>query len=297
MIPAADINFDRDTFLAELYCICTEANDFRQLIQQVGPKIHRALSTDVLTYLDIETQTLYLDGRMVSIRERERIEIHAKRCLEGVDKTTSDGHGFSVVGLRPQDSDAHVPDETDLLWTGAVEREGRLLGVMTLYGQQRSLDHSAKQLMRATRGLIADGGHRLKQVSAVKDRTPEQSGVDVFVLTIDTSVSRGDITGLVMSKLQDAVAKRLANHIPDAFMVAKLGLNRLMVVGNPNQPLPLHEWERSCAQAIESLSTSSGLTIDFTITEGDLDRISESPICGLISKPSMPKDTRIHAAG
>ena len=131
----------------------------------------------------------------------------------------------------------------------------------------------------------------------MRNRTPHEPGVDVFVLTIDTSVSRGDITGLVMSKLQDAVAKRLAGHIPDAFMVAKLGLNRLMVVGNPNQPLPLHEWEKSCAQAIESLSKSSGLTIDFTISEGDLDRISESPICGLIGKPSMPKDAPIHAVG
>ena len=121
--------------------------------------------------------------------------------------------------------------------------------------------------------------------------------MDVFVLTIDTAVSRGDITGLVMSKLQDAVAKRLANHIPDAFMVAKLGLNRLMVVGNPNHPLPLSAWETDCRQALESLSTRTGLKIDFTITEGDLDRIADSPICGLISKPTMPRAPLSHATG
>jgi hypothetical protein len=290
MVPATDINFDRDSFLAELYCICTEASDFRRLLESVGPKLHQVLATDVLTYLDIESQTLYLNGRSVTVRERERIEIHARRCLEGVDKHSNASDQFTMVGLTPMDAEAQSRSETDLLWTGAVEREGRLVGVMTLYGVQRASDHGAKQLMRSVRALIADGDHRLKQVSNIKRREVKQPGVDVFVLTIDTSVSRGDITGLVMSKLQDAVAKRLAHHIPDAFMVAKLGINRLMVVGNPNQPLPLAQWDEACRQALKTLSERSGITIDFTITEGDLDRIGESPICGLVSKPTMPRD-------
>lgn len=290
MIPAADLNFDRDAFLAEVYCICTEVKDFRRLLETVGPKLNEALSTEVLTYLDIETQTLYINGRCVTIRERERIEIHARRCLEGVDKTRSAAEAFTMVGLKPQNPEDKRASETDLLWTGAVERDGRLVGVMTLYGTQRALDHSAKQLMRSVRGLIGDGEYRLKQLSTIKSRETHQPGVDVFELTIDTSESRGDITGLVMSKLQDAVAKRLAHHIPDAFMVAKLGINRLMVVGNPNQPLPLEQWDIACRQAVETLSQRSGITIDFTIAEGDLDRIGQSPICGLISKPTMPRD-------
>jgi len=295
MVPATDINFDRDGFLAELYCICTEATEFRRLLERVGHTLHDVLCTDVLTYLDIESQTLYLNGRSVTIREAQRIETHARRCLEGVDKHSNPSDQITMVGLTPQDVEAASGSETDLLWTGAVEREGRLVGVMTLYGTQRALDHGVKQLMRSVRGLIGDGDHRLKQVSSIKRREVSQPGVDVFVLTIDTSVSRGDITGLVMSKLQDAVAKRLAHHIPDAFMVAKLGLNRLMVVGNPNQPLPLAQWDIACRQALERLSEQSGITIDFTIAEGDLDRIGESPICGLVSKPTMPRGATTRA--
>ena len=291
MVPATDTNLDRDSFLADLYCICTEASDFRRLLQRVGPKLHEVLSTDVLSYLDIESQTLYLNGRAVSLRESERIETHARRCLEGVDKQSIGGQLFKIVGLKPRDQETESIAETDLLWTGAVEREGRLVGVMTLYGTQRNLDHGDKQLMGAVRGLIGDGDHRLKQVSTVRRHGVQEPGVDVFVLTIDTSVSRGDITGLLMSKLQDAVAKRLAHHIPDAFMVAKLGINRLMVVGNPNQPLPLAHWDAACREALETLSERTGIAIDFTITEGDLDRIAESPICGLVSKPTMPRYT------
>ncbi|MGB0646026.1 MAG: hypothetical protein ACPGQS_02565, partial [Bradymonadia bacterium] len=82
-----------------------------------------------------------------------------------------------------------------------------------------------------------------------------------------------------------------------AFMVAKLGLNRLMVVGNPNRPMPLSHWEVACAEALRSLSETSGIRIDFSIEKGDLDRINESPICGLVSKPAPLTQFQSRAVG
>lgn len=297
MIVATHPTHERDSFMAEMYCFCTDASSRLQILSDIAPQINAQFSTEMISYLEIDTQTLYLGGRSVRVTEQARIEDHALRCLEGVDKSSMDEAGLRIQGLTiDPDLDETTPI-AQLLWTGAVERGGRLKGVLTIYGEHRALSAIEKQLLRRLRTLIADGFDRLSQRASVTRSTPHQTGIDVFALTIDTPVERGDITGLVMTKLQDAVAQRLAEHIPDAFMVAKLGLNRLMVVGNPNRPMPLSHWEVACAEALRSLSETSGIRIDFSIEKGDLDRINESPICGLVSKPAPLTQFQSRAVG
>lgn len=297
MIAATHPIPERESFIAEVYCFCTDANSRLQILSDIAPLIQERFATALVSYLEIDAKTLFVGGRSVRGDERKRIEEHALRCLEGVDKSTMDENGLRIQGLA---TDAEVGDDVsaaDLLWTGAVERKGRLTGVLSLYGAQRELSAIEKQLLRRLRTLVADGFERLTQRASIAQEKPQSIGIDVFALTIDTPVERGDITGLVMTKLQDAVAKRLAEHIPDAFMVAKLGLNRLMVVGNPNRPMPLSHWEVACAQALRTLSESTGIKIDFSIEKGDLDQINDSPICGLVSKPVQSAPLLARAAG
>ena len=202
---------------AEIYCFCTDATTRLQILSDIAPHINTQFSTEMISYLEIETQTLYLAGRGVRVTEQERIEDHALRCLEGVDKSSMDETRLGIQGLT---LDPQLDDTTpiaELLWTGAVERGGRLKGVLTIYGEHRGLSAIEKQLLRRLRTLIADGFDRLSQRASVNRDLPQNIGVDVFALSIDTPVERGDITGLVMTKLQDAVAKRLAEHIPDIY--------------------------------------------------------------------------------
>ena len=278
---------EHESQTADLYCLCMEAKRLDRLIAGAGEKLAEIMSANLVTFLDIESRRLHLVGPTIAISEQERVEAHARRCLEGADKSPDGSEAIEIIRHGEKTSEGGDQEETELLWTGAIERTGKLAGVLTVYGPQRSLTVSENRILRTARTIIGESIQRLSEIQQLRTAEPDASQVDMFMVTIDPEISRGDVTGLAMSKLQDAVAKRLATSIPDAFMVAKLGINRLMVVGHPDHPLSLDQWSVLCTRALQSLSERIGYPVDVKLTEGSLDNLSQVPICGLVSKPSI----------
>ena len=272
---------------ADLFCLCMEAKRLDRLIEGAGEKLAEIMSANLVTYLDIEGRRLHLVGPSISTAEQERVEAHARRCLEGADKSPDGSEAIEIIQHGQNRSICGEHQEAELLWTGAIERAGKLVGVLTIYGPQRPLTVNENRILRSARTIIGESIQRLLEIQQLRTSESEGSQVDMFMVTIDPEISRGDVTGLAMSKLQDAVAKRLATSIPDAFMVAKLGINRLMVVGHPDHPLALDQWSILCTRALQSLSERIGYPVDVKLTEGSLDNLSQVPICGLVSKPSI----------
>ena len=284
---------DQEAQTAELYCLCMESNRLERLIRDAGEKLAELIDARVVTYLDIERQQLHLVGGITRGVLNERIEAHARRCLEGADKLPQLGGHIEWIRHSEDDISSDESDQLQLLWTGAIERNGALVGVITLYATQRSLSLAESRLLRSSRTIIGESIQRLRDLEALRDEDPRGTNLDMFVVTIDPEASRGDVTGLAMSKLQDAVAKRLASQIPDAFMVAKLGINRLMVVGHPDHPLPLVQWTALCNRALVSLSERVGYQIDVQLSEGSLSNLNNVPICGLVSKPTIREQREV----
>ena len=281
---------EQEARLAELYCICMETQSIDRLFERAGQKLLDIIPAEFVTYLNVSQKTLHLSGRRPSPAEWPRITSHANRCLEGADKSPSNDGDLKTIHHGAERKQVTLAADADLVWTGAVERDGRLSGVVTVYGTHQPLSSSDKQTLRSARTMLGDAVARISEVSEFRGDPESAPGVDVFVVSIDTSIASGDVTGLLMSKLQDAIAKRLAGSIPDAFMVAKLGINRLMVVGHPDHPLPLERWEKLCMNAVASLDEKLGYRLQLNLSEGDLDRLNEIPVCGLVSKPSLPSD-------
>ena len=278
---------EQEAQTAELYCICMESNHLDRLIARAGEKLAAMMKAQVVTYLDIDSQYLHVVGKPPTAIAKERIEAHARRCLEGTDKGVHNGKTLEQVAHGDLEHDPTDDQDIELLWTGAIERDGRLVGVITLYGPQRRLTVLDNRILRNARSIIGESIQRLAELQQLRMNDTGEPQLDMFVVTIDPAASRGDVTGLAMSKLQDAVAKRLASSIPDAFMVAKLGINRLMVVGHPDHPLPLTQWTTLCQRALVSLSERVGFHIDVRLAEGRLENLSQVPICGLVSKPPI----------
>jgi hypothetical protein len=289
----SDVVNDQETRLAELYCVCMETQTLPRLFERAGQKLLEMIPAEFVTYLDVSLKTMHICGRRPSDAELPRITAHANRCLEGTDKSPSDDGELTTVQHGTQQRQVALAADADLIWTGAVERDGRLIGVVTLYGPNRRLTASDKQTLRSARTMLGDAVSRLSDLTALQNEGELANGVDVFVVSIDTSIASGDVTGLLMSRLQDAIAKRLAGSIPDAFMVAKLGINRLMVVGHPDHPLPLERWESLCKKAVASLDEKLGYRLQLNLSEGDLDKINEVAVCGLVSKPNLSSEQNI----
>ena len=278
---------EQEAQTADLYCLCMESNHLDRLIARAGEKLAEIMNAEVVTYLDIDRQYLHVVGTPPTEACKTRIAAHARRCLEGSDKTLNEGDGIQQVLHGDGGSDQLGEREMELLWTGAIDRDGRLVGVITLYGERRRLTVLDNRILRNARTIIGESIQRLAELEQLRINDSKEPQLDMFIVTIDPAASRGDVTGLAMSKLQDAVAKRLASSIPDAFMVAKLGINRLMVVGHPDHPLPLTQWSTLCNRALINLSERIGFQIDVELTEGSLDNLGQVPICGLVSKPSI----------
>ena len=278
---------EQEAQTADLYCLCMESNHLDRLIARAGEKLAEIMNAKVVTYLDIDSQYLHVIGTPPTQACKTRIAAHARRCLEGSDKVVQAGDDIQQIAHGDDANSVAVDQEVELLWTGAIDRDGRLVGVITLYGEQRRLTVLDNRILRNARSIIGEAVHRLVELEQLRVSDSDEPQLDMFIVTIDPAASRGDVTGLAMSKLQDAVAKRLASSIPDAFMVAKLGINRLMVVGHPDHPLPLSQWSTLCKRALVSLSDRIGFNIDVELAEGRLENLGQVPICGLVSKPSI----------
>ena len=282
---------------AALYGHCLDAHSIQEVLGYGLQYLSTIVQASQLTYVDIHTPTVRCVGATPNEALTVRMLAHARRCLEGVDKHEFDAQSLTLEThvQRLADEQSHV-DEPGLIWTASMTHDSRLTGVLNIYGYSSSPNATALSAIREARKIMAEGIHRL---NSLRETSPEpvslEERVDMFVVTLRAGFEGGDVTGLVMSQLQRAVADRLAAKIP-AFMVAKLGLNRLMVVGHPSNPLPLRSWEQLCVKAICALEEEMGIEVTVELSQGDMDSLGETPIFGLVSKPIQSNDTRIRTA-
>ena len=282
---------------AALYGYCLDAQNFQEILGYGLQYLSTVVQASHLTYVDIDTPTVRCVGAVPSEALKLRILSHAKRCLEGVDKHQYDAQKLTLE-TTPQVTvhQTNHGDDPGLIWTASMLHESRLTGVLNVYGYSSTPSTIELSEIREARKIMAEGIHRLKSLSEnLPTPVPMEDSVDMFVVTLRAGFEGGDVTGLVMSQLQRAVADRLAAKIP-AFMVAKLGLNRLMVVGHPSNPLPLRSWEQLCIKAIFALEQEMGIDVSVELSQGDMDALGETPIFGLVSKPIQPTASRIPTA-
>jgi hypothetical protein len=282
---------------AALYGYCLDAHNVQEVLGYGLQYLSTIVEASQLTYIDIDTPTVRCVGTPPNDALTVRMLAHARRCLEGVDKHQFDAQKLTIEAH--EQLSAYEPsqgDEPGLIWTASMTHDGRLTGVLNIYGYSSTPNTTELAAIREARKIMAEGIHRLKSLG---EKTPNavnpEESVDMFIVTLRAGFEGGDVTGLVMSQLQRAVADRLASKIP-AFMVAKLGLNRLMVVGHPSNPLPLRSWEQLCIKAIFSLEQEMGVDVAVELSQGDMDSLGETPIFGLVSKPIQTTTTRIQSA-
>ena len=209
----AAMTSEQEAQTAELYCLCMEANQIDRLIGRASQKLAELIGASVVTYLDIQREQLHVTGQVFDASLRERINAHARRCLEGSDKAPKADGNIDWIQHSEISQEAIGSGDINLLWTGAIDRKGSLVGVITLYAPNRRISVTESRLLRSARTIIGESIQRLNDIESLRITDHNEPQLDMFVVTIDPEASRGDVTGLAMSKLQDAVANRLASKL------------------------------------------------------------------------------------
>ena len=126
--------------------------------------------------------------------------------------------------------------------------------------------------------MVCDALIRILQTSEF-DVPPVQTSdteADVVVVTIrDAHLISQAFGNERVKELQNKALERISHARPHAFLIARLGYDRLIIIEHPGQGATLTTWTDRISRICHGLKLGGGLELDLKVEIGEVDRISE----------------------
>ena len=214
----------------------------------------------------------------------ERIQAHGARCIEGKGKIARAADDIAVQQVGTVTEIEPIEDDTGLLWTGALESAGRLVAVITFY---RSESHTVSPLeltaLRQIRSLISDTIIRISETKALEEAIQtmpsaySEAPSDVVVIAIkDVGLVSQAFGPERIVSIQNEIIARMSITQPDAFLIARLGADRIIVIKHPGNGMTIAEWTKDCTRACKDIEVAPGIALEIQVEIGEVDGSSNT---------------------
>ena len=206
-----------------------------------------------------------------------KIRRHAVRCFEG--KTTTYDEQDDVViqhaGTAPYD-DLIEPD--GILWTGAIERDRRMIAVLTFY-RQASQQVSTLELtaLRQIRGLVSEAVRRIHDTVEMQHRLASSESRERGAISdvVTTRIRDADLMSKAfgpahVTRLQGSMIHALSAAFPRAFMIARIGHDQVIIITHAGDGMTLGEWSEAIRFACQHIRVSDNASLNVDIELGEV---------------------------
>jgi len=273
-------SFDRtvNTQLGDIYRACVNAQTVDELMGQIQLPLNQWLDIDVMTLALVEAPAVLMASRYpLTPTFIERTQAHAARCLEGKSKAIRRPEDIVIQQVGTVSESDTLDEATNILWTGALEIKGRMLAVATFYRQEANkITPIELAALRQVRSLICDGLIRILETPGLEAITvaTNQEKSDVAVVSIkDAKLIAQAFGPNRLREVQDEAIDRITRSHPSAFLIARLGIDRIIVIEHPGRGATLPKWTGRLERICQGMKIGGGIDVEFTIEVGEVDAI------------------------
>jgi hypothetical protein len=277
-----------DVHLGEVYRACANEPTVESLMTQIQEPLRTWLNVDVMSLALVNAPSVLVASQNpLTDSFTSRIRTHAARCLEGKSKAIC--HPDDIIVQQVGTVSQIIPncEETNILWTGALESQGRMLAIATFYRQQAgAVSPLELTALRQIRSLVCDGLLRIMDGPNVEMETfttdfDSGSRADVVVISIeDAKLISATFGESRIRNIQDKVVSRVGQLRPNAFMIARLASDRVVVIEHQGHGASFEAWNARIERIGGDIEIGGGINVNLSIEVGEVDAVSS-----LISHP------------
>ena len=266
--------------MSDIYRCCAAADSIDQAVESLQMPLYQWLGIEAIT-LAMADDASVIVASMSHLTDGilDRIRLHGARCVEGRGKSIKSPDEILIqqVGQIPRDEE--LSGESSILWTGALETNGRLIGVITFY---RSSSSPATPLelnaLRQIRSLVSETVCRLLTEAKIRQapntvETSDDISSDIVVVSIEDSREFSTRHGAErLGRVQEEMVEALCRHNPQAFLIARLGEDRIIIIDHPGNGVSLAKWRQRCVEACADIEMSPQIPVRITVELGEVDQ-------------------------
>jgi hypothetical protein len=286
--------------------ICAASHTIEELTEKIFTPMATWLGVDLISLTLIEGRSVVTvaDGEAPDIL-MQRIRTHAARCI-GINATHPGD--CDEIRITPIDTGIArtydgIEGDAQILWTAALQHEGRLIAVLTLY-RNGTVPLSPLEIttLKQMRGLVSSAIVRIAEVGGSEQTAPvpaisPENDESVFVLHIqDTALIVENFGSTRLRQLQNEVVARVEEIIREDAVIARVGSNRVIVISEIYEGLDAVEQIRKCVTGCKSITVAPGIYLDLTVEVGEVLHSGDRGVGGLrLQKPQAPTTVDILA--
>jgi len=272
-----------DAHLSEVYRVCVNEGSVESLMAQIQTPLQRWLNVDAITLALVDAPSVLVASQNpLTDSFQARIRAHSARCLEGKSKALCSPEDIIVQEVGAISEIEPIGEETNILWTGALESQGRMLAIATFYRQQAAVVSPMElTALRQIRSLVCDALRRIIDRPIVEaghrtDSVDYGLKADVAVISIqDAKLISATFGGQRLRSIQDEVVARLTASRPHTFMIARVTSDRIIVIEHEGHGTSLDGWRNQIQAIAQDVEIGGGINVNLSIEIGEVESISQ----------------------
>lgn len=269
------VHGDHDSDLNEIFTACDTAVSAADLVNDIFPPIQRWLGVDILAITMVEDRSILVASqRNIDPILQQKLCVHSARCI-GIEAkrhmTRHCGLDLIWVGHTPSSASGRIDSGAQILWTGSIQENGWLKGLVTVYREKIApLSHRQNLGLKSLTRKLRDTLSRLEDARgnrmALRDRAIPRPQVTVLRLRESEFILR--CFGLDVARaLQQEVTSLLLSQIPGIADIRRLGCDRILLRLQEGQTNVSSEtWQKFLADA-RRVTTRCGIPLDLEVEE------------------------------
>ncbi len=260
---------------------CSAAQSVESLTEQTFTPLAAWVGIDLISL------TLIGPQRVVTVSNGaapelliQRIKTHAARCI-GIN-ATHPGQCEQIIvtdidtGIERDDDG--IEDDAQILWTAALQHEGRLIAVLTLYRNGTApLSPLEIAALKQIRGLVSAAIIRIESEVVVDASIGFEiedvvgAAESIHILNIeDAHLIEENLGSEHLARIQGEILNLIEARIEDTATIGRIGHNRIIIIRNiegiNDDAIDITD----CIKACQSITVAPGIRLDLTVEEGEI---------------------------
>jgi hypothetical protein len=272
-----------DAYLSDVYRVCVNEGSVESLMTQILRPLRGWLDVDAMTLALVDAPSVLVASQNpLTDSFQARIKGHTARCLEGKSKAICNPEDIIVQQVGAVSEIEPIGEETNILWTGALESQGRMLAIATFYRQQAgAISPMELTALRQIRSLVCDALLRIidgprMEVGRRSDNIDYGLKADIAVIEIqDARLISATFGRQRLRSIQDAVVARIAQSRPHAFMIVRVTLDRIIVIEHEGHGTSFGGWRAQIEAIGQDVEIGGGINVSLTVEIGEVESISQ----------------------
>ena len=256
-----------------------------QTIESLTEQTFRPLAAWV--GIDLISLTLIGPQRVVTVSNGsapelliQRIKTHAARCI-GINAThpgQCDQIQVTDIETGIDRDDDGIQDDAQILWTAALQHEGRLIAVLTIYRNGTApLSPLEIAALKQIRGLVSAAIIRIEASQAIDESTEllledvVGAAESIHVLHIsDAHLIEENLGAEQLGRIQGEILAVIETRLEDTAIIGRIGRDRVIIIRHIEGINDAAVDITDCIKACQSITVAPGIQLDLTVEEGEV---------------------------